>query len=137
MNVEIFVTTKFSGKVTNGKGAYAIALRLEGKPETAKIHVAGWRNLSYQKLNTRAVVDAIQCMVAPAHIVLYIDNLYAEHMIEKGTAKGNAHQELWNTFFEIAEHMESVKVIRDVKHLYSERLIQEINAGGYSVIEDR
>lgn len=137
MKVEIFITTKFSGKVTKGKGSYGIVLRKAGERATAKVHIAGWRNLSYQKLNARAVVDAIQYMVAPAHVHIILDNAYAEHMIQKGNAGGNAHQELWEIFYKAAGSMKSVEVERITKHEYTDKLLERINAGNYPVIEDR
>lgn len=137
MKVEIFITTKFNGRVSKGSGAYGIALRLEGRPETAKVHVAGWRGLSYQKLNARAVVEAIQCITAPVPVHIYLDNAYAAAMIEKGSAEGNAHQELWETYFETAAKLEGVAVERVTDHEYKKKLLQRINAGGYPVVEER
>lgn len=130
MNVEIFVTTKFNGRVTNGSGAYGIVRRLEGRPDTAKCHVTGKRNLSYQKLNTYAVLEAIRCMVAPAHIKMYLDNAYAVHMIEKGCADENANRDLWDKFYQMAEKMDGLEVERTTKHEYTEKLLKMINAGG-------
>lgn len=137
MKVEIYITTKFHGRVSKGSGAYGIALRLEGRPETAKVHVAGWRGLSYQKLNARAVVDAIQCITAPVPVHIYLDNAYAAAMIEKGNAEGNAHQELWETYFETAAKLQEVTVERVAEHEYKKKLLQGINAGGYPVVEER
>lgn len=137
MKVEIYITTKFHGRVSKGSGAYGIALRLEGRPETAKVHVAGWRGLSYQKLNARAVVDAIQCITAPVPVHIYLDNAYAAAMIEKGNAEGNAHQELWETYFKTAAKLQEVTVERVAEHEYKKKLLQGINAGGYPVAEER
>lgn len=134
MNVEIFVTTKFNGRVTNGSGSYGIVRRIEGRPETAKCHVVGRKNLSYQALTTYAAVEAIECMVAPAHIKMYMDNAYAVHMIQKGSADENANKELWNRFYQTAEKRESLEVERTTKHEYTERILKMINAGRYPVI---
>ena len=137
MKVEIFITTKFHGKVSKGSGAYGIAIRLKGRPETVKIHIAGWKGLSYQKLNARAVVEAIQYITAPVPVHLYLDNAYAAAMIEKGSAEGNAHRGLWETYFETAARLEVVTVERITEHEYKKELIRRIGAGGYPVIEER
>lgn len=134
MNVEFFITTKFNGRVTNGSGAYGIVRRLEGQPETAKCHITGRCDLAYQTLNTYAVLEAIECMVAPAHIKMYVDNAYAAHMIEKGSANENANSELWGRFYKIASKMNSVEAERVARHEYTEQLLKKINAGGYPVI---
>lgn len=130
MNVEIFITTKFNGRVTNGSGAYGIVRRLEGRPDTAKCHVTERHDLSYQALSTYAAVEAIQCMVAPAHIKMYVDNAYAAHMIQKGSAVENANRDLWNQFYQMAEKMKSLEVERTKKHEYTERILKMVNAGG-------
>lgn len=135
--VEIFITTKFHGRLAEGSGAYGIVLRLEGRPETAKVHVAGWRGLSYQKLNVRAVVEAVQCVTAPVPVKIYLDNAYAAAMMEKGSAGGNAHRELWDTYYEAAARLETVTIERVKDHPYREKLLQKINAGGYPVVEER
>lgn len=137
MKVEIFITTKFHGRLPEGSGAYGIVLRLAGRPETAKVHIAGWRGLSYQKLNARAVVEAIQCITASVPVRIYLDNAYAAAMMEKGNAGGNAHQELWETYYEAADHLEGVTIERVRDHVYRKQLLQRINAGGYPVVEER
>ena len=59
-----------------------LVTQINGK-KYAKAHVAGWNDISYQKLNARAVVDAIQCMKKASGCTYPFDNAYAEHMIEK------------------------------------------------------
>lgn len=130
MNVEIFVTTKFNGRVTRGSGSYGIVRRVEGRPDTAKCHVTEKHDLSYQTLCTYAAVEAIECMVAPAHIKMYIDNAYAVHMIQKGSAVENANKELWNRFYQTAEKMKSLEVERTTKHEYTEKILKMINERG-------
>lgn len=70
MKVDIYITSQFMGRVTKGRGVYGIVLvtQINGK-KYAKAHVAGWNDISYQKLNARAVVDAIQCMKKPADVL--------------------------------------------------------------------
>ena len=137
MKVEIFITTEFHGRVSKGSGAYGIAIRLAGRPETVKIHMAGWRGLSYQKLNARAVVEAVQYITAPVPVHIYLDNAYALAMIEKGNVEGNAHRELWESYFARAERLEGVTVERVMEHEYRKELIRRIGAGGYPVVEER
>ena len=103
----------------------------------AKAHMAGWNDISYQKLNARAVVDAIQCMKKPADVLIHLDNAYAEHMIEKGGAAGNAYAALWSTFFDRVKLMEKVEVKRCPQHEYTEYLNQRIREGKYSIMKDR
>ena len=100
MRVDIYITSQFTGRVTRGHGVYGIVLvtEINGK-KYAKAHMAGWNDISYQKLSARAVVDAIQCMNTSAQVVIHLDNAYAEHMAKKGSADGNAYSELWSTFY--------------------------------------
>lgn len=74
-------------------------------------------------------------MVAPAHIKLYLDNAYAEHMIQKGDASENAHKDLWDKFYQAAATMKSMEVERTNRHEYTDMILKRINAGGYPVIE--
>ena len=103
----------------------------------AKAHMAGWNDISYQKLSARAVVDAIQCMNTSAQVVIHLDNAYAEHMAKKGSADGNAYSELWSTFYKKSKEMEQVKVERCSKHEYTEYLHQRMRERQYTVMEDR
>lgn len=84
MRVDIYITSQFTGRVTRGHGVYGIVLvtEINGK-KYAKAHMAGWNDISYQKLSARAVVDAIQCMNTSAQVVIHLDNAYAEHMAKK------------------------------------------------------
>lgn len=59
MTVEMFITTKFNGRVSKGNGVYGVVRRLEGRPDTAKCGVIARKEVSYQELNAHAVVDAI------------------------------------------------------------------------------
>ena len=138
MKVDIYITSQFMGRETKGRGVYGIVLvtQINGK-KYAKAHVAGWNDISYQKLNARAVVDAIQCMKKPADVLIHLDNAYAEHMIEKGGAAGNAYAALWSTFFERVKLMEKVEVKRCPQHEYTEYLNQRIREGKYSIMKDR
>ncbi len=138
MCVEIFITTKFTGKVTHGNGAYGIAIRTEKRPETMSSYVMGWRGLSYQKLNVRAVVDAIQSINHPSQVKMFLDNVYAIHMIEKGMIDAKySYAGLWKTFQDVSADMEKLIVVRQKNHEYRRMLLQKINAGGYPVINDR
>ena len=58
MRVDIYITSQFTGRVTRGHGVYGIVLvtEINGK-KYAKAHMAGWNDISYQKLSARAVVD--------------------------------------------------------------------------------
>lgn len=82
-------------------------------------------------------MEAIQCVTAPVPVKIYLDNAYAAAMMEKGSAGGNAHQELWDTYYEAAARLETVTIERVKDHPYREKLLQKINAGGYPVVEER
>lgn len=61
MKVDIYIITLWKGtNFAKGSGAYGILLEVvkDGTPYT-KEHYAGWENLSYPKLQLRAVVDAL------------------------------------------------------------------------------
>ncbi len=138
MRVDIYITSQFTGRVMRGHGVYGIVLvtEINGK-KYAKAHMAGWNDISYQKLSARAVVDAIQCMNTSAQVVIHLDNAYAEHMAKKGSADGNAYSELWSTFYKKSKEMEQVKVERCSKHEYTEYLHQRMRERQYTVMEDR
>lgn len=137
MKVEIYITTNFHGKVSRGSGAYGIVLRLAGRPDTARYHITGWRGLSYQKLNVRAVVEAIGYITEPVSALMYLDNAYAVTMIKKGDARGNAHRELWERYYETAAGLKEITVERIREHEYRRELIKRISSGGYLVKEER
>ncbi len=138
MEVDIYITSRFFGRVSRGNGTYGIVLvtEINGK-KYAKAHIAGWEGISYQKLCARAAVDAIQYMTTPARVRIYLDNAYAEHMAKKGCAEGNVHSELWEMYYEKSKQMESVKVERCMKHEYTEYLQQKFREGRYSVTKDQ
>lgn len=135
--VEIFVKTKFSGRLSNGNGVYAIAIRLAGRPDTVKYRVEGWKGLSYQKLSARAAMTAITRMVAPAHVKIMVDSAYAFAMMNKGSAGGCAHEKIWQQYFDVANQMEAVEVIRATEHEYRDELTKRINSGVYIMETDK
>ncbi len=137
MRVDIYITTRWHGNFGNGCGEYGIVLQViqNGEPKT-KEHYAGWSNLPYQKLAVRAVTDAIQCMTTPCDVVIHIDNVYVEGIInfKELTQK---YYELWETFFDAAQRMTSVKAVREKRHEYTSYIKQELARGEFTTIEDR
>ena len=138
MRVDIYITTKFQGKFSSGRGDYAILLdTVVNEKHYKKIHLAGWKGLSFQKMAARAAVEAIQCMTEPSDVVIHIDLPYALNVMKSGNAKGKAHEGLWSIYFDAAGRMESVDVKWDKDHKYRSRMLQQMVCGGYAVFEDR
>ena len=71
MRVDIYITSKFHGKIAEGNGVYAVLLDtvLQGR-HYRKLHIVGWNGLSFQKLAVRAAVDGIQYMTAPSEVII-------------------------------------------------------------------
>lgn len=138
MRVDIYITSKFHGKIAEGNGAYAILLdtMIAGK-HCRKLHIASWKGLSFQKLAVRAAVDGIQYMSVPSDVVIHTDSPYASNVMRSGVSDGKKHEGLWSTYFEAAARMNSVEVIFEKEHEYRKRLLECIASGGYPIIKDR
>lgn len=138
MRVDIYITSKFHGKIAEGNGVYAVLLDtvLQGK-HYRKLHIAGWNGLSFQKLAVRAAVDGIQHMKAPSEVIIHADSPYAVNVMQSGKADGKKYEELWSTYFEAAARMKSVEVIFEKEHEYRTKLLEWIARGGYPVTNDR
>lgn len=137
MKVDIYITTCWHGNFAKGSGGYGIALCLaDGKRQGVKEHYAGWDSLPYQKLAVRAAADAIQYMTAPCDVVIHTDNPYVEGTVNSGKP-GGKYAVLWETFFEAAGRMQSVKAVREKHHEYTMRLRQGLAQGNYITMEDR
>lgn len=137
MRVDIYITSKFYGKIAKGNGVYAVLLDtvLQGK-RYRKVHVTGWKGLSFQKLAARAAVDGIRYMKAPCEVVLHVDSPYAVNVMKSGIADGKKHETLWKAYFEAAERMKTVKVIFEKEHMYRTKLLKRIAIGEYPVMND-
>lgn len=138
MRVDIYITSKFHGKITKGNGVYAVLLDtvLQGK-HCQKLHIAGWKGLSFQKLAVRAAVDGIQYMTTPSDVVIHADSPYAVNVMQSGKADGKKYEGLWRTYFEVAARMKSVEVIFEKEHEYRVKLLERIARGGYPVAQER
>lgn len=138
MRVDIYITSKFHGKIASGDGVYAVLLDtvISGK-HYQKLHIAGWTGLSFQKLAVRAAVEGIRCMTAPSVVVMHVDSPYAVNVMQSGKADGKKYEALWSTYFKAAERMESVEVIFEKEHEYRAKLLERIAKGGYPVVQDR
>lgn len=138
MRVDIYITSKFHGKVSSGNGVYAVLLDtvIKGK-HYRKAHVAGWTGLSFQKLAARAAVEGIQCMREPSEVVIHMDSPYAVNVMQSGKADGKKYEALWNTYFETASRMKSVEVIFEKEHEYRTKLLERIAIGNYPVVQDK
>lgn len=138
MRVDIYITSKFHGKIAEGNGVYAVLLDtvLQGR-HYRKLHIVGWNGLSFQKLAVRAAVDGIQYMTAPSEVIIHADSPYAVNVMQSGKADGKKYGELWSTYFEAAARMKSVEVIFEKEHEYRTKLLEWIARGGYPVTNDR
>lgn len=136
MTVDIFITTTFKGNFACCTGAYGIILQLmvDGAPKTKK-HLAGWAGLSYQKLNVRAVVEAIGYMQAPCDVIIHTDNPYIESVIKSGGSDGK-YGTLWLDFFAAKNRMKSVTVKRERRHEYTSYLKNELKKENYITVAD-
>lgn len=136
MTVDIFITTTFKGNFACCTGAYGIILQLmvNGTPKTKK-HLAGWSGLSYQKLNVRAVAEAMGYMQAPCDVIIHIDNPYIESVIKSGGADGK-YGTLWLDFFAARNRMKSVTVKREKHHEYASYLRNELKKENYTIVAD-
>lgn len=137
MRVDIFITTDFAGNFASCAGAYGIMLQVmkDGRPVT-KEHYAGWSGISYQKLNVRAAVEAIQYVTVPCDVVIHIDNAYVQGVAESQKTQGK-YKELWLQFFAACNRMKSVRVERESKHEYTRYLKKEIARERFTVVKDK
>lgn len=137
MKVDIYITTTFHGDFKRGNGAYGIILStmLCGK-EKIKQHYAGWDGISRQKLNVRAVTEAIQYINMPCDVVIHTDSPYVQYVIENGNTNGS-FIELWTSFFAVRNRMKSVKVEREARHKYRSHLRLKLAEGRHTTINDR
>ena len=71
--VKIFIETKFKGAFANCDGTYSIVLvtELNGK-EYSKVHYGAWQGTTPQRLQLRALIDALSYMRAPEKIEIHI-----------------------------------------------------------------
>ena len=117
MKVNIYITTKFHGKIPCGTGTYAILLEavISGKAYR-KIHVSAWKELSFQKLAVRALVEAVHYMNEPSQLVIQCDSPYAVNVTNSGTADGKKYEKMWREYFTMTARMEKVTVIFNKEH---------------------
>lgn len=138
MKVNIYITTKFHGKIPCGTGTYAILLEtvIDGKMYR-KIHVSAWKELSFQKLAVRALVEAVRYMNEPSVLIIQCDSPYAVNAANSGTAEGKKHEVLWREYFGVTSQMEKVTVIFKKEHKYRNNLLRMISKGGYRTKTDK
>lgn len=138
MKVNIYITTKFHGRIPCGTGTYAILLEtvIDGKMYR-KIHVSAWKELSFQKLAVYALVEAMLCMSKSSQLVIQCDSPYAVNAANSGTADGKKHEVLWREYFTMASRMEKVTVIFNKEHKYRKYLLRQISKGSYRTKTDK
>lgn len=137
MKIDIYIITLWKGtNFAKGSGAYGILLEVvkDGTPYT-KEHYAGWENLSYPKLQLRAVVDALSYVTRPCDIKVHIDSGYVTGNWE--TKKSGKNAELWEALRQKAMKMDNVEIVLDGKHEYASYLTRQVEAGKYPAIKDQ
>ena len=138
MKVNIYITTKFHGKIPCGTGTYAILLEtVIGGKMYRKIHVSAWKELSFQKLAVRALVEAVHYMNEPSQLVIQCDSPYAVNAANSGTADGKKYEKMWREYFTMTARMEKVTVIFNKEHKYRKYLLRQISKGGYRTKTDK
>lgn len=128
MKVDIYIITLWKGtNFAKGSGAYGILLEVvkAGTPYT-KEHYAGWENLSYPKLQLRAVVDALW-------------HMSQDHVTGAWESKCNngKYMGLWDSLKQRVEKMDNVEIVLDGKHEYASYLTKQLEAGNYPAIKDQ
>lgn len=136
MRIDIYIVSRFQGKISEGNGAYAILLDtvIQDK-HYRKIHLAGWKRLSFQRLAVKAVADGICYVTKPSEIVLHLDSPYAVNVIRSG--EGKSHRDLWNIYFNKAKEMTSVVVSFEKEHTYRKALLERLEKDKYPVTLER
>lgn len=138
MKVNIYITTKFHGRIPCGTGMYAILLETTMNGKTyRKVHVSAWKELSFQKLAVRALVEAVHYMNEPSVLIIQCDSPYAVNAANSGTAEGKKHEVLWREYFGVTSQMEKVTVIFKKEHKYRNNLLKIISKGGYRTKTDK
>ena len=137
MQVDIWIITRFSGKFSNGSGEYGIMLEAKVNDlPVRKIHCTGWEDISYQRLQVRALVDAIGRMTKPADVVIHIDSVYASY-VAGNEAEVKAHTDLWQQFIEKSKRMISCRVIREIDETYKAAILKELEKHQFRMRKDK
>lgn len=137
MRVDIWIITRFSGKFSCGSGEYGIMLKTKVNDlPVHKIHCAGWNSTSYQRLQVRALVDAIGRMTKPADVVIHIDSVYASY-VAGNEAEIKAHTDLWQQFVDKSKKMISCQVIREIDETYKAAILKELEKHQFRARKDK
>ena len=133
--VRIYVETKFKGAFANCDGKYSIVLvtELDGR-EYSKVHYGAWNNTTPQRLQVRALIDAISYMRKPEELEIHISSNYAAVCNKNHTAKSN--QELWQEFWDQAA-VHNIKLVNEVVNEYSPAMKVELKHKRLTYLEDR
>lgn len=137
MRVDIWIITKFRGKFSKGSGEYGILLETKmNELPVRKVHCSGWKDISYQRLQVRALVDAIGRMTKPADVVIHMDSVYAGYVAEN-EAEVKAHADLWQQFREKRDQMISCRVIREIDEKYKTAILKELRKHQFRMRKDK
>lgn len=133
--VRIFIETKFKGAFANCDGAYSIVLVTEiDGTEYSKVHYGAWKGTTPQRLQVRALIDALNYMRAPEEIEIHIASNYAAVCIKKNQAKSN--KELWQEYWDQAA-VHKITLVNEVENEYSPAMQVELKHRQFKYMEDR
>lgn len=138
MKVDIYIITLWKGtNFAKGSGAYGILLEVvKDEVPYTKEHYAGWENLSYPKLQLRAVVDALNYMIRPCEVRIHMDQGYVTGAWEHKNNNGK-YEELWEALKQKASKMDKVDIDLDGDHEYASYLKRQLEEGQYPSINDQ
>ena len=134
--VRIFIETRIKGKFADCRGAYSIVLETEidGTVYT-KTHFGAWEHATPQRIQLRAVIDALRYMKTPSLIEIYIKSPYvAAAYRHPDTAKSN--RELWQEYEEMAKEHD-IEIINESHNEYSPAMITQLRNMKHEYLEDR
>ena len=133
MKAEAYVTINWNGPYSNGEAAVAIVVLAEGNPNRF-LKIYGFSHLSHQHAETLAAHRLIKSVKPGTDITITVEDPYMAMMMKRENHHINAHKELWQEFYEAAEHLQ-LTVIRDRNHKFKEASIRATEKGGYTMEE--
>lgn len=134
--VRIFIETLIKGKFADCRGAYSIVLEAEinGNIYT-RTHFGAWEHATPQRIQLRAVVDALHYMKEPSLIEIHIKSPYVAASYQRcDVAKSN--RELWLEYWELAKEHD-IEIINESHNEYSPAMITELKNMKHEYLKDR
>lgn len=126
MKLRIYITTKFKGKVSDGRGAYYIIGGHEA--EDMKGFGGILRNLSMPRFNAEVCNIAAKNIAAGLDVEFILQDPYAYNIITEGKCEG-ANKDIWDEFFERTSHLKSFTATRNPHHEMEQTALQKLQNG--------